>query len=348
MSKARFLFVISLLLVWSLAVVPAQAGGFTATIQALAWSPDGQALAFASKDGLFVVTLDGEQQRITDADPLNLTPAWSADGQALLSVLEVDNQAQIYQTPLSGEAGVALTPDVGWRPTYYAPGGIDPVPSADGQYIAFLSLREGDEFQSLYVMAADGSDQRRLTNFGRAARPVWLADSQRLAFVVQSAGSALGDLYIIDRDGSHLQQLTDTGDVDSYQSLSWSSRDDQIVFCSMQPNYKEQIEQIHADGTERQIVWDHGRAPVVSPDGQQLLFLALGSKWGDLTVMNRDDGSTFTIQLPGERAYFAASWSPDGTQIAFISPRFDAPKSEDIVVTQADGSQPQVLFSLAS
>ncbi|MCA9913138.1 MAG: PD40 domain-containing protein, partial [Anaerolineae bacterium] len=214
--------------------------------------------------------------------------------------------------------------------------------------IAFLAQREGDEFQSLYVMVADGSDQQRLTNLGRAARPVWSPDSQRLAFVVQSAGSALGDLYMIDRDGSHLQQLTATGNVDSYQSLAWSPLDDQIVFCSMQPNYREQIEQIGADGTERHIVWEHGRAPVVSPDGQQLLFLALGSQWGDLTVMNRDDGSTFTIQLSGERAYFAASWSPDGTQIAFISPRFDDPKSEDIVVTQADGNQPQVLFSLAS
>ncbi len=344
-SRTGLSFVIGLFLALSLIVMPAQAGGYTAIIQALVWSPDGQALAFASRDGLFVVNLDGEQQRITDVDPLNMTPAWSSDGQALLSVLEVNDQAQIYQTPLSGEAGVALTPDVGWRPTYYAPGGVDPVPSPDGQFIAFLSLREGDEFQSLYVMAADGSDQRRLTTLGNVGRPVWSPDSQSLAFVVHFTGSALGNLYVMNRDGSHLQALTDSGDVDSYQWPSWSPLGDQIVFCSIQQN-KEQIEQINLDGTARHTLWDHGRAPVYSPDGQQLLFLALGSKWGDLTLMDMSEHTTVTIRLPGERAYFEASWSPDGTKIAFVTHRFDDPKSEDIVVAENDGSHPQVLVSI--
>ncbi len=344
MSKRAIPFTLSLLIALSLAIMPVQAGGFTPTIQALGWSPDGQALAYATKDGLFVVDLDGNQQRIGDFDPLNLTPAWSADGQSLLSVLEVDNQEQIYRFPLSGAAGTPLTEDVGWRPGYFAPGGIDPVTSPDGQLIAFRALREGDNYLSLYVMAADGSDQRRLTILGDVGRLVWSPDSQSLAFVTRKQG-ALSDLYTIDREGNHLQQITDTGDVDSYERPSWSPDGGQIVFCTV-PDQRERIEQVGSDGSERHVIWDYGREPQLSPDGQKLLFEALDLKWGDLTIMDVSDSSTTTIQLPGEHAYWDASWSPDGTQIAFATRHFDDPKSEDIVVTEANGTQPRVLVSL--
>ncbi len=109
MLKRLISFTLSLLFALSLAIMPVQAGGFTATIQALVWSPDSQALAYATKEGLFVVDLDGNQQRIADVDPLNMTPAWSGDGQALLATQSVGDQAQIYQFPLSGEPGIALT-----------------------------------------------------------------------------------------------------------------------------------------------------------------------------------------------------------------------------------------------
>lgn len=350
MSKRVISLTLGLLFLLSLAIAPVQAGGLTATITALVWSPDGQALAYATKDGLFVVDLDGNQQRIADADPLYKTPTWSPDGQALIATQTVDDQAQIFQFPLSGEAGTALTERLDEQSRFYVPGnfsGSDPVTSPDGQSIAFLAYREADSFRSLYVMAADGSDQRRLPPprpTQPIARPVWSPDSQTLAFVAHGS-SALGDLYTINRDGSNPQRLTDSGDVDSYQPITWSADSDQIVFCTNQQNRK-QIEQVGSDGSERQVIWNNGRAPQFSPDGQKLLFEAFGSKWGDLTIMDLSDGSTTTIQLPGEHAYWDASWSPDGTQIAFITHRFDDPKSEDIVVTQADGSQPQVLVSL--
>ncbi len=346
MLKRLISFTLSLLFALSLAIMPVQAEGFTATIQALVWSPDSQALAYATKEGLFVVDLDGNQQRIADVDPLNMTLAWSGDGQALLATQSVGDQAQIYQFPLSGEPGIALTERLDEQSLTFVPGnfsGSDPVTSPDGQSIAFLAFREGDSNLSLYVMAADGSDQRRLpTPPQRIARPFWSPDSQVLAFVTQP-GQALGDLYAVNRDGSGLTQVTDSGDVDSYQPLTWLR--DQIAFCRIY-DQSEQIELRAIDSSEHYAIWRDGRAPAISPDGLRVLLVALGSKWGYLTLMRFHNGGATTLQLPGERAYYEASWSPDGMKIAFVTHRFDDPQSEDIVVTQLDGSQPQVLVSL--
>jgi TolB protein len=49
----------------------------------------------------------------------------------------------------------------------------DPVWSPDGQWIAFISLRDG--VSELYVMRADGSAQTRLTDDAETetGRPAW-------------------------------------------------------------------------------------------------------------------------------------------------------------------------------
>jgi TolB protein len=54
--------------------------------------------------------------------------------------------------------------------------------SPDGRHIAFRSTRDGNV--ELYVMRADGSAQRRLTNSQAAERRfAWSPDGRNLAFV---------------------------------------------------------------------------------------------------------------------------------------------------------------------
>lgn len=333
------------LFLWLAVTMTVQAGGFNAKIGALVWSPDGQSLAYTTKDGLYVADMDGQQRRIADVDPMNWTLTWSPDGQSILSVLEVDNKANIYRTPVSGGEAEALTQDDGWRPDYYAPGGIEPAYSPDGESIAFLSLREGDDFLSLYLMDADGGGQRRLTAIGDVTRPVWSPDGEQIAFIVFSENNdGLGDLYTIDRDGQNLKRLTDTADVDGYEAPSWWPDGKHLAFTAAQN--QKRVESISRDGTNRRLIASNARTALIAPDGRHLLYTSLWGKWGELRIFDKADGSAAAITLPGERAYYHASWSPDGTQIAFVARRFDTPKSEDIIVTDADGGNPRVLVSL--
>src|SRR4249919_1699478 len=114
-------------LLLTVAVSSVNAGGFTATIWQLDWSPDGQSLLYSLYNkGVFIVNLDGESHQILDADSVDWFPDWSPDGKFLISTIEVDDQEGIFLTPLMGGESQRLTEDVGWRPNYYAPNGTLP------------------------------------------------------------------------------------------------------------------------------------------------------------------------------------------------------------------------------
>ena len=60
--------------------------------------------------------------------------------------------------------------------------------SPDGQRIAFVSDRDGD--QEIYVMKSDGSTPARLTNHvGVDGDPTWSSDSRKIAFVRSDLGA---------------------------------------------------------------------------------------------------------------------------------------------------------------
>ena len=139
-----------------------------------AWSPDGAQIAFlAVRTGgyaLRIINADGSGGRdVASAGGMPL--AWSADATKIAFTrdqrVRVVNLADGVETDLGN--------------------GIDPAWSPDGTEIAFSSNRSGD--YELYVMDADGSDVRRLTNStGPDWQPTWAPDGTQLAFVSTRGG----------------------------------------------------------------------------------------------------------------------------------------------------------------
>jgi Tol biopolymer transport system component len=323
------------------------AAGFSPSIGPVAWSPDGEQIVFTIRDkGVFTVNMEGEQTRVQDTDRFSRSVQWSPDGGHILSTLTVDDQAQIYLTSLADGDKTALTEDVGFRPNYYAPGGIDAQYAPNGEQIAFLSLREGDDYLSLYVMNADGSEQQRLTSLGTVEGFAWSPDGQKLAFGALPGGyNGTGDLFIINRDGSDLRQLTQSGEVIKENAPTWAPDGEELWFTTLDGVIRK-VERVNTDRSGRQVIREDAAEPLFSPLGDAVLITTYDGNWPGLAVMTPDGGDVIPIRLSGERAYYNAAWSPTGGQIAFVTYLFGEDSREEIVVANMDGTNPVILVHI--
>jgi Tol biopolymer transport system component len=170
------------------------------------WSPDGSRIVFtATADeefGVFVMNADG-----SDPVPLGISGGgvrWSPDGQSILFVsggtFTTDATIQVMNADGSGVR--VLT--TGRRPDW----------SPDGTTIAFQRVGQcvADICgASIYLMAADGSQVRRLTGSGSAFEfsggPAWSPDGATIAFERHALFGGSG-FYLMNRDGSGIRVLT--------------------------------------------------------------------------------------------------------------------------------------------
>lgn len=129
------------------------------------WSPDGWHIVFRRDVDLYVMDLmDDTVQRLTNATPLNQMAVWSPNGRQLAFMSTRDGYPSVFVMNADGTGDpVNLTPK--------DPGDADsdwisraPSWSRDGHEIYFMSSRPATQLDTeVFVMNADGSDVRRLT-----------------------------------------------------------------------------------------------------------------------------------------------------------------------------------------
>ena len=106
--------------------------------------------------------------------------------------------------------------------------------SPDGQWLVFSSMRDAysrplnerekkqleenpSYFAEIYIMRADGSDQRRLTNVpGYDGGPFFTHDGSRIVWRRFDEQGLIADVWTMKPDGSDQRQITDFG------SMSWA------------------------------------------------------------------------------------------------------------------------------
>ena len=215
---------------------------------------------------------------------------------------------------------------------------LPPLSGSGGGVIAFISDRDGND--ELYVMNADGSGQRNLTNDPFSdTDPAWSPDGSRIAFASTRDGNL--EIYVMDADGSNVRRLTDHPAIDV--DPTWSPDGARIAFLSRRDGNVE-VYVVNVDGSDlhRITVNRHDDFEIDwSPDGKRIALSSQVGKFADIYTIDVDPAPEGTIErnrLTDTQAHDAfPRWSPDGSRIAFISTR-DGEDNWEVYVMNADGS----------
>ena len=201
----------------------------------------------------------------------------------------------------------------------------------------------------IYTAKPDGSDLRRLTNYGvYTAEAVVSPDGKKIVFTSLKDGDL--DIYTMNVDGTDVRRLTTTPGYDG--GPWWSPDGKQIAYRAWHPtdsalvNYRELLAQrlvrpnrmelwvMNADGSGQRQITQLGGAnfgPSWTPDGQRLIFSSnyTEPRSGnfDLYLINLDGTGlkrvTTSVTFDGFPMF-----SPDGRKLVWASNRHDARSHE--------------------
>jgi TolB protein len=208
-------------------------------------------------------------------------------------------------------------------------------PGANGRIAFYVYDRNP---QSIWTMAADGTDQQALIPGDRHYQfePDWSADGTRIVFA--RYGGAHDALVSVAADGSDLQVISTDRHLPRYfGEPTWAPTGTEIAFCGWGRDHLFKVFVIGIDGTGLQNISGSGNDdcfPSWSPDGSRIAVTngAFSARAADIVTMDPDGGDRVTAIGDGNNAW--PDWSPDGTMLAFTR---RVAGVADLFVADADG-----------
>ena len=278
------------------------------------WSQDGTFIVFGHGNGAYLVDSEGTAvNSVTEGDgaeglaAIDYSPVISADGSRVayttlrhktgfgvgavrgfeLAYLSIEDSRQHRLTK-----NKAVDTNASWSP--------------DGKLIAFVSDRDsefGGRF-GLYIMDADGSDERRIEPVDVAASvaPQWSPGGKHIAFLSSDDSNKGVHLYTVRADGSELRKVSE----ERVELVRWSPDGSRLAIARIEGG-KAKIDVMNADGSGARRVLE-----MVQEEDSD------GASWGPPTSMN------------------SISWSPDGSKILFVPSYGDRSM---ISIASVDGSE---------
>jgi TolB protein len=276
-----------------------------------------QPLTGSSLHQIYAINLDGSDNRRLIEAPVGLNHHdWSPDGQKIAAVgYATPSTWSIYVFDVDGGDLTRLTNTPGvWD--------SEPAWSPDGTRIAFTRIYpDQDDRQEVWVMNADGSEQRWIGVEGFAAK--WAPDGSRFIYTSNRSGNY--EIYTAKIDGTDEQQVTSTSANESFPT--WSPDGGQIAYCASTGEWNTventdtyELYVMDADGTHVRQLTDNAAydgnprwSPDGAPGGGFIVFSSDRAETGhwEVYVMNADGSNVRRVtNTPSNATAINPVWRP--------------------------------------
>ncbi|MEZ5398534.1 MAG: hypothetical protein R2729_02630 [Bryobacteraceae bacterium] len=248
--------------------------------------------------------------------------------------------------------------------------------SPDGKRLVFQSTREGVACDQIFVMNADGSDQRMVsTGKGRTTCGYFLGDNKHIVYAsTHEGGEACPppadrskgyvwavypeyDIYLATDAGKLVKKLTDAPGYDAEATVNWKTN--RIVYTSMASGDLD-LWSMKPDGTGKTRLTDsagYDGGAFYSRDGKRLIWRAnhptadAMTRYKDLLAQSLTSPMKMEIFVAGAGgkgskqltdfgcASFAPTFTPDGKKIIFASNKHECDgRKFELFLMNPDGS----------
>ena len=197
--------------------------------------------------------------------------------------------------------------------------------SPDGFEVAYYGYgRSEDASVQVFVATLDGTQVRQITRNGSASlhfsgSPGWSPDGTRIAYVGHPTGDVSRKGFVIDLASGVTTQVT--FDTEEVEAIQFSPDGSSILYTASGLPYglENRVMIVPVTGGEPSTLVSGGYAwwpteAQLSPDGSLLSYICASEP--NVCLANAD-GSDARVLASADDTIMSASWSPDGTRIAY-------------------------------
>jgi Tol biopolymer transport system component len=302
------------------------------------WSPDGSEVGWkpwarVGTSAIWAVeAVSGKTRRLFVGDAVQASISPHRLRIAYWGLVFPKSQRDIWTIPYrglaSGEKPVAITQDpaLDWNPVW----------SADGRFLYFLSNRDGA--MNLWRVRVDEATGKTLgppesqTLPAREVSGLALArDGRHLAYVVNEPTFSIARVAFDPATGEVQGQSAEILQTSQEVSNITLSPDGQLLAFDSMGGRQEDLFLIRSDGSSLRKLTDDAprdRFPSFSPDGRRIVFMSDRSGAWELWTILPDGSGLTQLTRAGENPYTPV-WSPQGGHIA-------ASNGEDVFLFELD------------
>ena len=301
------------------------------------WSPDGKRIAFFSQrvgepENLWVMSAEGRNPRQLTTRGVR-TFRWSPNSESLyaLTWYGAGSDARPYWCRIAlRDGGVQKT----W--TWLPQEAVDPTPSPDGVYLAYLLPTA--KSQDLWIARADGTQRQRVINDFLVQRPMWSPDGKQIAFELASPHASWEtQVWIYSREKKKLAHMKGLGTA----LHAWSADSKRLAFSVAMPPRAYLLGTCDVEtgeGKPAKKIVHTGEGVVWSPDGQTIA-VTMSQSGGSQVALVRPNGTVVKRISDAKLLARFPQWSPDGKWILFEGQEKNKSYTSEVWIAEADGDK---------